>query len=244
MAYRHPVAQSRQFDAVVLDAGGVLLLPDPAILRAGFERVGVAPDDEAIRRAHYASMRELDRIRRVDWTAVDRVFAAEAGIAEADFATVLPVIEDVYLRQPFVPIDGVVEGLQAVADAGFALAIVSNASGSVAEHLATHRICAADGSAGVKVEVVVDSAIVGIEKPDPRIFDFALDALGVPADRSLYVGDTVYFDVDGARAAGMPVVHVDPYGFCPDRDHPHTVGVPDLARLLVATGGIGDRSIS
>ncbi len=88
-----------------------------------------------------------------------------------------------------------------------------------------------DGVA-VKVAIVVDSDRVGVAKPDPRIFQFALDALDVPAGRCVYVGDTVHFDVKGARNAGLFPVHVDPHRFCPFDDHPHVAGLGDLLPLL------------
>ena len=41
---------------------------------------------------------------------------------------------------------------------------------------------------------VIDSHVVGVAKPDPRIFEPALAALGLPASaRIAYVGDTVFF---------------------------------------------------
>ena len=51
---------------------------------------------------------------------------------------------------------------------------------------------------------MLDSALVGVEKPDPAIFRAALDALGVAPAEALYVGDLYEVDVVGARAAGMP----------------------------------------
>jgi putative hydrolase of the HAD superfamily len=79
--------------------------------------------------------------------------------------------------------------------------------------------------------VVIDSAVVGVAKPDPAIFRIALEATGVPPERTLHIGDTVGADVDGALAAGVRPVHLDPYGFCHDDTHPH---VPDLATVAAA----------
>jgi putative hydrolase of the HAD superfamily len=45
-----------------------------------------------------------------------------------------------------------------------------------------------------------------VEKPDPRIFRAALDALGVAPEEALYVGDLYEVDVVGARAAGISAV--------------------------------------
>jgi len=50
---------------------------------------------------------------------------------------------------------------------------------------------------------IVDSAVVGVAKPDPRIFELALMGERVPADRALYVGDSLEKDVAGAHAAGI-----------------------------------------
>ena len=218
--------------AVLLDAGGVLLLPDPAAVREVFAPLDARPDDETCRRAHYASMREVDRIGRADWAAVDRVYARVAGVPEDRLDDALPLIEEVYLRRPWVPVPGAMEALMALEAAGLALAVVSNAEGTMERQLAEHRICSVDGRDAARVEVVVDSHVVGVEKPDPRIFAIALDALAVGADRCVHVGDTVHFDVDGARAAGVGPVHVDPYGLCPEDDHPHVGSLTELAATL------------
>ena len=76
--------------------------------------------------------------------------------------------------------------------------------------------------------------MVGVAKPDPAIFRIALDALGVPADGSvLHVGDSLRYDVAGARAAGLRPVHMDPYGLCPAPDgHAHIPAWPTWPSLL------------
>ena len=61
-------------------------------------------------------------------------------------------------------------------------------------------------------DVVIDSHEVGVEKPDPRIFDFALEAAGCAPERAVYVGDIYRIDVVGARAAGIPAILFDRAG--------------------------------
>lgn len=58
-------------------------------------------------------------------------------------------------------------------------------------------------------QVVVYSSLVGVEKPDRRIFDQAVAALGVPARAALHVGDGKLEDVEGAVAAGLRALHLD-----------------------------------
>ena len=87
------------------------------------------------------------------------------------------------------------------------------------------------------VQVVISSAEVGLRKPDPRIFELACARLGVDAARSMHVGDHVYADVLGARAAGLAPVLIDRPGLTPTQ-----TGVPmirtldDLDRVLDERG--------
>ena len=101
-------------------------------------------------------------------------------------------------------VPGTREMLEGLRDAGLRLAVISNADGRVADYLA-HA-----GLADL-FEVVLDSGLVGIDKPDPRIFELACARLGLRPDECVYVGDTPEVDGRGARQAGMPaVLVVDP----------------------------------
>lgn len=227
-----PVLDALGVDAVLLDAGGVLVLPDPAGIRRRLGPLGAAPDDETCRRAHYAGMREVDRLARPDWVAVDRVIAAVLGVPEEHVEASLRELDRIYLEDRWVAVPGAAAVLALLAGAGKTLAVVSNASGTMEQMLLEHRICSVAGEDPEgpmpRVSVIVDSHVVGIEKPDPRIFEIALEAVGLPPERCAYVGDTVHFDVGGARAAGLHAIHLDPYGWCPDADHDHVGGLGDL----------------
>jgi putative hydrolase of the HAD superfamily len=62
------------------------------------------------------------------------------------------------------------------------------------------------------VDGVVSSAVVGLHKPDPRIFELAAKRLHVDAHSCAHVGDHYYADVLGARAVGMKAVLIDRHG--------------------------------
>ena len=53
---------------------------------------------------------------------------------------------------------------------------------------------------------IVVSSDHGYRKPDPRLFDRALEALGTPADKAVYIGDNVERDICGAKNAGMGAI--------------------------------------
>jgi putative hydrolase of the HAD superfamily len=215
-------------DAVLFDAGGVLILPDPEHIRLALTPLGATPDDDTCRRAHYEGMRECDRIGGPKWPLVDRVIGRIAGVAEERLDDVCGPIESVYLSHHWVEAPGATLTLHALSAAGIPLAVVSNASGTMEQLLAELGVCGVSQGPGAKVAVVVDSEVVGFEKPDPRIFETALRALGLPAERCAFVGDTVTFDVLGAKAAGLRPYHLDPYELCPDDDHGHLRALEQL----------------
>ena len=64
---------------------------------------------------------------------------------------------------------------------------------------------------GSTFTAVIDSALVGHEKPDPRIFTCALERSGASPERTLHVGDLYHADVLGARAAGIHALLLDPF---------------------------------
>ena len=106
---------------------------------------------------------------------------------------------------------GVGDALRGIAALGVPLGIVSNSTGEVEQALRRLDVCFAPGGgaafagAGIEVGVVIDSAVVGVSKPDPAIFALALDALGLPdVKRStvVHVGDSLRYDVTGAPRPG------------------------------------------
>jgi putative hydrolase of the HAD superfamily len=71
-------------------------------------------------------------------------------------------------------------------------------------------------------EVVIDSAFVGVRKPEPRIYELVLEGLGgVAAERCVFLDD-IEVNCDGARAAGMRAVHF----------RSNDQAVPEVERLL------------
>ena len=77
------------------------------------------------------------------------------------------------------------------------------AMGGVAIHAGSDGRMPADTNLAQElVDLILDSALEGIEKPDPRFFQLALDRSGAQAERTVHVGDLYHVDVTGARAAG------------------------------------------
>ena len=76
---------------------------------------------------------------------------------------------------------------------------------------------------------VVVSAVSGVEKPDPRLFEEALEASGVGRDRVVHVGNDPVTDISGAAEAGIDTVLVDRKGNIAAPEA--TFVIPDLNEL-------------
>ncbi|MBI4699880.1 MAG: HAD family hydrolase [Deltaproteobacteria bacterium] len=97
------------------------------------------------------------------------------------------------------PVAGMIDLARALRVAGVRVGIVSNSEGHLAELVA--EIGWRDD-----FPVVADSGRLGVEKPDPAIFRWAIDRLGVPATHAVHVGDSWAADVAGAIRAGARAV--------------------------------------
>lgn len=237
--------------AVLLDVGGVMTTPDHEMLRGPLEAAGAAPTTEALDRAHYAGISALDggmlESGLVDWRRYDAAVARAVGVPEDRIPEAVDGLEAAWrqVRGWHRIVPGSLDGLRQLAETGVSLGVVSNADGTVADQLLAARVCQVGEGHGVPVAVVVDSTVVGVEKPDPRIFAVALDALGVPSEQApqvVHVGDTIFADVAGARAAGLRPVHLDPYGDCPapGDDHEHVRSLADVAALVRRSADMED----
>jgi len=237
--------EAAKVSAILLDAGGVLVFPEPANLLPPLRQVGVDPDLAALERAHYHAMAAQDRqpappVQHTWWRDYLTTYLAACGVAEASCEPLATEIAEHPRRYGWAHAGrGVKDGLRALAGLGLPMGVVSNSNGTVEADLRRVGVCyATDGDGhlpeGVRMGVILDSAVVGVAKPDPGIFRIALDALNVPADGTvLHVGDSLRYDVAGALAAGLQPVHMDPYDLCSAPEgHPHVSSLTELAESL------------
>ncbi len=167
--------------------------------RNSHETLGISP--EAWREALFHQSRErligeisrpVDIIRDIAWK-IDRSISEER-LEEA--ARVRRIRFRYCLEHP--P-EGVVESLRNIRDAGYRLALISNADAVEAE-----------GWGGAEMaslfEISIFSCHVGYMKPEPEIFRLCLEKLGLNGPECLYVGDGGNDELIASAAAGMHAV--------------------------------------
>ena len=181
------------FDAELLEAGHV----------AGLEAIG-RPADPALtarfRDTYLPKFFEPGVVEEVEYPGEVRRLLAEFGIEPSD-DELLRFLEAEHAawgpaRQLASTTHALLESLR---DRRLKLGLVSNA---IDPPELLHRDLEQLGVAQ-RLDVAVFSSEVGRRKPDPVIFERALDALGVAPERALFVGDRLAADVAGAAALGM-----------------------------------------
>lgn len=227
--------------AVLLDVGGVFLLPSRTHIRRALAQVGHSVShDASIDRAHYLAVRSFPmdlapgKFLGPAWRAYLRTYAASL---EVPGQIMDEAVE--HLRNEFTTsalwsqeMEGSRQGLARLASTGVVVGVVSNSDGTIERRLREMEILQRGDGPGVEVACVVDSGDVGVEKPDPGIFLHALDVLGLRPEETWYVGDTPAFDVVGARRAGLRPILLDPFEVNGDYGVPTASSLSDVAAMV------------
>jgi HAD superfamily hydrolase (TIGR01549 family) len=200
------MAGALEINTLFLDAGGVLCHPSWERVSAALATEGVSISPAALASAEPFAKREIDVASVVGtttdstrgWLYFNKVLE-HAGVAlcEATVAAlaVVRAYHDVDNLWEDVPED-VVPALQRFRALGLTLVVVSNANGRLKhlfDRLGLTRY----------FDVILDSHEWNVEKPDPRLFEIALEQSHADPASTAHVGDLFHIDVAGARAAGL-----------------------------------------
>jgi HAD superfamily hydrolase (TIGR01549 family) len=81
-------------------------------------------------------------------------------------------------------------------------------------------------------DMILASGEIGIHKPEPGIFDIALERLDAQAEQSIYVGDNYWADVVGAQRAGLTPMLLDPDHLFPEAECTILANIDELLAWL------------
>lgn len=219
----------RDLQCLLIDAMGTLvsLAPPAPVLRGELaRRFGVEVSlDQARRaiaaeisyyRAHMGEGRDPPSVRALRKRcaqALGAALPASVGELSGDALT-----DALLASLQFSVFDDAPGALRAARSRGWRVVVVSNWDASLQGVLDRVGI-------GTWLDRVVTSSGAGASKPDPAIFEYALELAGCSAAQALHVGDSLAEDVSGARAAGIEAVWLNRVGA------PATDGVPMIATL-------------
>jgi putative hydrolase of the HAD superfamily len=227
--------------AIFFDAGNTLIYPRVEELAQDLVQQGYPTTAEDFFAAERAGKQKLDewlwpQIRQGDvprtidhyyWGEYLKALVERVGVPEAERLRVMQRVadgfRDITLWSRVLPeTPPFLEKLRAQ---GYYLGVISNSIGTMEQQL--ERV-------GLRqhFELVIDSALVGVEKPHPEIFRIALERAKVAASDAIFVGDTNATDMGGAHLAGLRGVLIDRVGAYPDAPGPRISSLPELERVL------------
>lgn len=209
------------YRAVFFDVGNTLLYPYPSVshvVREVLKGEGHAHDLAAIETLMpLVDQFYEDRYREDDtfWTNEDETSSVWVGMysllcrrlgIDMDAERIARHVYDEFGDPSrWRPYDDVVPAFERLRARGIRIGLISNWDRRLAGIFTGLGI-------GHMIDVVISSAEVGLRKPDPRIFEMALERLAMKASESVHIGDHLYADVLGAQAAGMTPLLIDRHG--------------------------------
>lgn len=201
--------------AVFFDAGNTLIHLDYGFIAEVLSQEGLLAEPDAIRAAEYRARVKLDPLLGNGPTETTRVFQAYArfildGLGVPWDARAWRALEELEASNRTrglwtIPSPHAQAVLQELMDEGYTLGVISNSNGTIEALLRATDLARF-------FSVIFDSAVVGFEKPDPRIFQRAVETAGVRPDEAVHIGDLYSVDILGSRAAGLHGILLDPVG--------------------------------
>jgi HAD superfamily hydrolase (TIGR01509 family) len=217
---------SRNPKAIFFDVGNTLLFPNRERILEPLRRRGLVPSDGQLRALERRTKKQFDAL-------LEHNHKPDHGFWYLFYSHLLEelALEDDRLRDALVAATrvsanwceirpGTREVLRHIAEA-HQIGVISNADGKIADVLSHCGIADC-------FRTITDSGLVGHEKPDAAIFQAAVRDMGVPAEKSLYVGDVYSIDYLGATRAGMQAVLLDVAGVYLDDDLPRVESLEEL----------------
>ena len=191
---------------ILFDVGGTLIHLDRRFVIRTLNEMGVPASEDDFFRAHSAGVREISRIMRSPdpgtdasrWQSYVSTVMHELDVGDDAALSVIDAIAGKHKEGKLWSLvePGTAETLQALKDEGYRLGVISNADGRIEQFLK-------DAGLAHYFEEIVDSELVGVEKPNPRIFEIACQRLNADPKETVYVGDIYDIDIVGANAAGI-----------------------------------------
>jgi HAD superfamily hydrolase (TIGR01549 family) len=193
-------------DTLFLDAGGVLCHPSWTRVADALVRHGAEVTAAALAQAEQRATHELDQAavigatddRSRGWLYFNLVLRHAGVTQNAGTDAALAELREYHKNENlWEHVERDVEpALAALRDRGLRLVVVSNANGRL-RHLFDRLQLTR------WFDHLLDSHEWGVEKPDPRLFQLALEQARAEAARTVHVGDLYHVDVVGARRAGL-----------------------------------------
>jgi len=189
-------------DAVLFDWGGVITVPPGPIVEKLYRQIDVDQDQLRLRRKAYRDDdpdSQFARLERGELSLEAYLTWSRQDLPGAE--TIWDPESAHFLFRHLTVVPEVVERIYQLKERGFLIGLLTN---NIAEAWPTVN----DGlPIDDLFDVVINSAFVGMRKPEHRIYVHALEKLGVRAEHAVFLDDN-RVNLEAARACGLNVVEV------------------------------------
>ena len=168
-----------------------------------------------------ASLSEEDSERF--WMHLYRRLLKELGVVDEGLARRL--FETFSSSASYKLFDDVLPTLNAIDEAGYRMGLISNFERWLEEMLVELEV-------GHHFEPAIISGIAGVEKPDPAIYELALEKAGVPPENAVHVGDSPGMDVEPAASLGIRGILIDRSNRYKESEHLRVTSLEEIPPLL------------
>lgn len=228
---------------IIFDYGGTLDTGGrhwSEVLWDGYRQAGVEVDKAEFREAYVYAERELARTLHIlpahdfhdmldikvrielEWLVQQGLFSPDE--VEAKGKEIAQICYD-FARKTVHASEPV---LQALSEK-FPLVLVSNFYGNIETVLEDFGI-------RKYFKDIIESAVLGIRKPDPRIFEHGVKSLGILPEQTLVIGDSLRKDIEPAESLGCQVLWIKGEGWTKEEDeqtHPNTIYALEEAKAVL-----------
>lgn len=228
---------------IIFDYGGTLDTGGrhwSEVLWDGYRQAGVEVDKAGFREAYVYAERELARTRHIlpahdfhdmldikvrielEWLVQQGLFSPDE--VEAKGKDIAQICYD-FARKTVHASEPV---LQALSEK-YPLVLVSNFYGNIETVLEDFGI-------RKYFKDITESAVLGIRKPDPRIFEHGVKSLGILPEQTLVIGDSLRKDIEPAESLGCQVLWIKGESWTKEEDaqtHPNTIYALEEAKAIL-----------
>jgi putative hydrolase of the HAD superfamily len=159
------------------------------------------------------------------WRTVYHTAFERLGVEDEDHKLATALYERFTKHESYRLFPDALPTLKALKQADLTLGVISNFEEWLEEMLTAWEVAPL-------FDFLVISGKEGIEKPEPRIFEIALEKAGTRPEESVYVGDHPRIDIEAAESLGMTGVLIDRRGRFPDFEGRRITTLEDLPEVL------------
>lgn len=220
LGYEDPLGFEKRFAQACADLGHPVSVDQVRQAFSSLQRAWASRQIQNLRRA------SSDEQYRQTMVSVYRFLLEELGVPGDRQEKAEALYERFIVREGFMPLFcDVRDTLQHLRQQGVRLGIVSNFPTHLEQTLRQHSIDS-------YFDFLVVSSLVGLEKPDPAIFELAIEKAGVPKEEILYIGNQMDDDIRGAQAVGLKAVLIDRHDHWPQCNCPRIRTLAELVEMV------------